>query len=128
MRGEWTAVYAEYGSTRMIRTPAWKYVERYPEGPHELWDLVNDPGERHNLIDDQAHRRKLRYLRRRLRQWFSNWVDPDMDGLKQQVSSRGQLRPLLPDWEGRGRAFDKRPAARETQIATYGQPVTDEQD
>ena len=28
----------------MIRTQEWKYVHRYPYGPHELYDLVNDPG------------------------------------------------------------------------------------
>ncbi|MBR7839697.1 sulfatase-like hydrolase/transferase [Actinospica durhamensis] len=32
-------VYDEYGPVRMIRTADWKYVHRYPHGPHELYDL-----------------------------------------------------------------------------------------
>ena len=42
-------VFDEYGPTRMIRTAEWKYIHRYPYGPHELYDLVNDPDERQNL-------------------------------------------------------------------------------
>ena len=37
-------IYDEYGATRMMRTEEWKYVHRYPDGPHELYDLANDPG------------------------------------------------------------------------------------
>src|SRR5688500_7052503 len=47
-------VYDEYGPVRMIRTKEWKYVHRYPNGPHELFDLVADPGERINRFDDPA--------------------------------------------------------------------------
>lgn len=39
----------EYGPTRMVRTRDWKYIHRYPYGPHELYDLANDPHERVNL-------------------------------------------------------------------------------
>ena len=39
-------VYDEYGPVRMVRTRDWKYVHRFPSGPHELFDLRNDPGER----------------------------------------------------------------------------------
>jgi arylsulfatase A-like enzyme len=44
----------EYGDLRMIRTPNWKYVQRFPNGPHELWNLRNDPQETNNLIDQKA--------------------------------------------------------------------------
>ena len=27
----------EYGANRMIRTKEWKYIHRYPYGPHELY-------------------------------------------------------------------------------------------
>ncbi len=33
----------------MVRTRDWKYVHRYPDGPHELYDLARDPGERANV-------------------------------------------------------------------------------
>ena len=42
-------VYDEYGPVRMVRTREWKYVHRDPDGPHELYDLRRDPGERVNL-------------------------------------------------------------------------------
>ena len=29
-------IYDEYGPVRMIRLAQWKYVHRYPYGPHEL--------------------------------------------------------------------------------------------
>ncbi len=38
-------VFDEYGLVRMIRTREWKYVHRYPYGPHELYDLTRDPDE-----------------------------------------------------------------------------------
>ena len=58
-------VYDEYGPVRMIRTATWKYVHRYPYGPHELYDLVNDPDERHNLVDDPAHQTVRQAMRGR---------------------------------------------------------------
>ncbi len=41
--------YGEYGDLRMIRDERWKLVWRYPEGPHELFDLRADPGERRDV-------------------------------------------------------------------------------
>ena len=38
---EAVVIFDEYGPVRMIRTREWKYVHRYPYGPHELYDLVN---------------------------------------------------------------------------------------
>ena len=49
---EEVVIFDEYGPVRMIRTQEWKYVHRYPYGPHELYDLVNDPDERKNLVDE----------------------------------------------------------------------------
>jgi N-acetylglucosamine-6-sulfatase len=74
LRGDWagwrTAWYYEYNyekqfpytpNVRGVRTDRWKYV-RYPHGDGspdrhkaELYDLENDPGERHNLIDDPRY-------------------------------------------------------------------------
>ena len=42
-------IFDEYGPVRMIRTKEWKYVHRYPYGKHELYHLVDDPGEEKNL-------------------------------------------------------------------------------
>ncbi|MFF3503402.1 hypothetical protein [Streptomyces sp. NPDC003247] len=39
----------------MIRTRDWKYVHRYPHGPHELHDLTADPDEEHDLSGTPDH-------------------------------------------------------------------------
>src|SRR5688572_17714867 len=44
------AVFFEFENTRAIRTATWKYVQRFPDGPDELYDLGADPGEETNLI------------------------------------------------------------------------------
>lgn len=93
-------VYDEYGPTRMIRTRRWKYVHRYPYGPHELFDLINDPGERVNLLADQRvwdaaepERQDLAAtMRSELEAWFVRYTDPALDARVQAVTGRGQLR------------------------------------
>lgn len=92
-------VYDEFGPTRMIRTREWKYVHRYPYGPHELFDLTHDPGERVNMLEDervwQADERD-RYrlaseLKDRLETWFARYTDPELDGRVQAITGRGQM-------------------------------------
>ena len=84
-------VYDEYGPVRMVRTAEWKYVHRYPNGPHELFDLTRDPDERSNLVDDHAHAQVVASLRERLAQWFASYVDPRRDGIDKGVTGCGQL-------------------------------------
>lgn len=83
-------VHTEYGNVRMIRTDRWKYVHRYPDGPHELYDLENDPDERNNRIDDPDQRERVTTLRADLAEWFGRYVDPQRDGARFPVSGRGQ--------------------------------------
>lgn len=84
-------VYDEYGPVRMVRTRDWKYVHRYPAGPHELFDLRSDPGERTNLIDKPSCAGTLNELRRRLDAWFAEYVDPQRDASVKGVTGCGQL-------------------------------------
>ncbi|TYB56574.1 sulfatase-like hydrolase/transferase [Nonomuraea sp. PA05] len=81
-------VHDEYGPVRMIRTTRWKYVHRYPHGPHELYDLGLDPGERHNVIGEEPP--ELHDLRARLEEWFARHADPAMDGSRLPVNGSGQ--------------------------------------
>jgi arylsulfatase A-like enzyme len=83
-------VYDEYGPVRMIRTREWKYIHRFPYGAHELYDMVNDPDERKNLINDESKGSVVRELRGRLFSWFDNYVDPRYDGSVLPVSGSGQ--------------------------------------
>jgi len=83
----------------MIRTHEWKYVHRYPYGPHELYDLAHDPGERVNLLEDarvwdeHAPDRKqvAAAMKMRLESWFEKYTDPQMDARLQPITGRGQL-------------------------------------
>lgn len=88
---EEVVVHSEYGNTRMIRTRRWKYVHRYPRGPHELYDLEADPDERENLVDDPDHAARVDDLRTRLANWFDEHVDPELDAARFPVTGRGQL-------------------------------------
>ena len=83
-------VFDEYGPVRMIRTQEWKYVHRYPYGPHELYDLVKDPDERKNLIRDKSHNALIKDMRQQIRAWFGQYVIPRLDSTRCAVTGRGQ--------------------------------------
>ena len=89
----------EYGDTRMIRTVDWKYVHRYPDGPHELYDLTNDPDERINLVDEASQAKRRRLLQGELESWFDRYADPEKDGRGCGVTGMGQLRPIFGRWD-----------------------------
>lgn len=94
----------EYGPVRMIRTTDWKYVHRYPDGPHELYDLAADPGERTNLVDTAAHAPRVAEMRAQLAAWWQRWGLPSYDGASLPVDGVGQN-----DWASKGvEAFQQR--------------------
>ena len=76
-------IFDEYGPVRMIRTEEWKYVHRYPDGPHDLFHLTEDPDERTNLAEDQAHNKTKGELKVEMEAWFARYVTPEHDGLKE---------------------------------------------
>jgi arylsulfatase A-like enzyme len=88
---EHVVVFDEYGPVRAVRTPEWKYIHRYPYGPHELYDLRNDPGETTNLSGRPERRAKEREMRDRLTEWFLRYADPDRDGVREGVTGYGQV-------------------------------------
>ncbi|MDP6822852.1 MAG: sulfatase-like hydrolase/transferase [Dehalococcoidia bacterium] len=90
----------EYGPTRMIRTDSMKYVHRYPDGPYELYDLVGDPDETVNEIDNPKYAQSITAMRGQLEEWFERYTEPERDGTKQAVKGRGQL-----DLVGKSGAF-----------------------
>ena len=97
-------VYDEYGPVRMIRGRQWKYVHRYPYGPHELYDLVEDPDERVNRVDDEMAQDVRKSMKAQLDDWFSRYVNPDLDGTHEAVYGKGQLRLAGPAGRG-GKAY-----------------------
>lgn len=90
-------IYEEYGPVRMIRNEEEKYIHRYPYGPHEYYDLVNDPGEDQNLIDSPAFQQKIITLRCRLEEWFLQYGDPQKDGLRESNKGFGQMDRVGPN-------------------------------
>ena len=94
-------VFDEYGPVRMIRSREWKYVHRYPYGPHELYSLADDPDEETNLIDTEGLEDKVRELRAGLDEFFLRYADPALDGARLPVTGRGQLDLAGPDGAGR---------------------------
>lgn len=84
-------VYDEYGPVRMIRSRRWKYVHRYPYGPHEFYDLEKDPNEDYNYIDDDRYSAVIAEMREKLSAWFVRYADPAVDGSREPVRGNGQL-------------------------------------
>lgn len=80
----------EYGPARMIRSRDWKYVHRWPDGPHELYDLSADPGETVNLVQDPAHQSVRRQMAQELSTWFGRYARPEHDGQCLPVIGTGQ--------------------------------------
>lgn len=101
-------VFDEYGPVRMIRNRRWKYVHRYPYGPHELYDLAADPDEANNLIDEKSVAATIEKMRAGLDEFFLRHVDPALDGRGQAVYGSGQLDRVGPAGGGR-EAFAGRP-------------------
>jgi len=83
----------EYGPNRMIRGERYKFIKRYPYGPHEMYDLLKDPGEKNNLMEKATDEstelaNKLDY---ELEKWFLKYVNPEIDGAKEAVYGSGQI-------------------------------------
>ncbi len=75
----------------MIRSKEWKYVHRYPEGPNELFDMIHDPYEVQNLIDDPTHVDRIIEMRKGLKAWFKKYIKPEQDGSVLPVTGEGQF-------------------------------------
>lgn len=102
-------VFDEYGPNRMVRTKQWKYIHRYPYGPHELYDLEHDPRERFNLLNENRYfyygpefiAAKEVEMKAMLDSWFRKYVNPEIDGAMEPVCGRGQLCKVGEQSKGR---------------------------
>jgi len=101
-------VFDEYGPARMIRSKDWKYIHRYPYGPNELYDLINDPGERFNLLNENRYfiygpdfiEEKVAEMKGLMEKWFDKYADKERDGKTEPVCGRGQLMKIGPEAKG----------------------------
>lgn len=74
---------------RTIRTPEWKYCWN-PTDMDELYDLVNDPVELYNLIDNNNQNEKLASLQQKLLIHLKEAEDPLYDWLNQELKTQNQ--------------------------------------
>ena len=100
--------HAAYEPQRAVRTQRWKYIRRYSDrqkpvlpncdgsptkdvwmehgwqdryvAPEQLYDLIFDPNETHNLISDSAVTPVLEDMRHRLDRWMDETEDPLLQG------------------------------------------------
>lgn len=87
------AVLDEYGSGRMVRVGPWKLITR-PDGPDELYDLADDPGETRNLIHEREQSYRIAELRRRLDDRFAALSRVGFDAGRRHVAGFGQRVPV----------------------------------
>jgi uncharacterized sulfatase len=81
------------GELRMWRTDRWKLVRDF-RNPHldELFDLVNDPGETNNEIDNPKHRKVVNKLHKKI----LNEMRESNDPILAYINSDNQRPPLFP--------------------------------
>ena len=92
-------VFYEYESLRCVRSGDWKYIERYEDGYDELYNLKDDPDERHNLIDSDEAIVKKGELKSKLDKFFNtNKVD------KYDLWNGGESQPKTLVWGKRSQA------------------------
>ena len=72
-------VFYEYINTRAIQTERWKYVKRLFDAPHELYDMVNDPGELENLVYDPEYQAIREALDARMAAFYDRYANPRWD-------------------------------------------------
>lgn len=73
--------FGEYSDLRMIRRPQFKYVWRYPDGPHSLFDLQRDADEQTNLSGAAAWAPVAAELQAELTQWYTQFDAAEHSGL-----------------------------------------------
>ncbi|WP_309400804.1 sulfatase family protein [Cerasicoccus maritimus] len=74
-------VYGEYGDLRMMRTPNYKFINRYGRGPNELFNLKNDPEERCNLSGRSEFESLENAMILNLNSWYSDHEKSNASGL-----------------------------------------------
>lgn len=98
-------VFFEFVTVRVIETPRWKYLKRFPPSdPREFYDLESDPGETRNLIESPEHAEIIAALDARLTDYFAKFADPKYD-LWQGGTAKGRL---LEEHYGRDDIFSDR--------------------
>ncbi|HRE82317.1 MAG TPA: sulfatase-like hydrolase/transferase, partial [Opitutaceae bacterium] len=77
---DWSdTVYFEYAYMRGIRTASMKYIERTSDWLSELYDLDQDPQERHNLWNDPERSKQRAELKKKMELFFDGVGSPPLE-------------------------------------------------
>lgn len=87
-------IHDEYGFVRMIRNRRYKLVRRYRNDDNELYDMLFDPYETKNLIDEPEFADVVSTLSAELEKWFERYADPVNDGRKSLTLTGSGQRDL----------------------------------
>jgi arylsulfatase A-like enzyme len=80
---DWKQVqFGEYGDLRMARSATHKLIRRHGRGDDQLFDLVADPRETHNVIGDPAHAHVVQELDAQIERRFAPMADSPKSGLR----------------------------------------------
>jgi len=92
-------VYMEQEETRSIRTSKWLFMKRFAPTSFEfenlLYDLQDDPGERHNLATDVKFQNTVTELNVKIDSFFSRYADPKWDLWNGGAVKSNSSRPFL---------------------------------
>ena len=83
--------YGEYGDLRMIRDRRWKLVWRYPDGPHDLFNLLDDPGETVNLYGQPGTEAQVAMLKAQLDAFYARYSVAEKSGLRVKTLPRHNI-------------------------------------
>ncbi|GEP43580.1 sulfatase family protein [Brevifollis gellanilyticus] len=72
-------IFYEMETCRAVRGQRWKYVQRHPAGPHELYDMQADAQERFNLLGQPGMEPVVKEMSARLDAFFHTYADPQYD-------------------------------------------------
>ncbi len=87
-------VFFEQEETRGLRTGQFAYWERIRGlGEPELYDMQQDPMQRHNLADDPAHENTVARLSGLVTEFFATWAEPRYDLWKGGTAKGSVQRP-----------------------------------
>lgn len=84
-------IFHEFEDVRMVRNDQWKYSWRFPNGPDELYDMIADPGERDNLVDNPEYGDVIKDLRDQIDAFFNRYANPEYDLWNGGRSKAGRL-------------------------------------
>ncbi len=90
------AVFYEFEDLRAVRTPEWKFIERFGKGPDELYHIAKDPMERSNVVDHAFTVLTREKLRGEIDQFFRKYSTKEYNlwkggGSKVKLYSPGAL-------------------------------------